>query len=47
MSNKALLLFTRELLIDKLRKDFENRIDSYLEGCKADGIEPIKTFSGK
>ena len=33
--------------LDELRKDFENGIDSYLEGCKADGIEPAKPYSGK
>ncbi|WP_288734167.1 type II toxin-antitoxin system HicB family antitoxin [uncultured Phocaeicola sp.] len=46
MGNKALILY-EIATIDKLRKDFEDRIDSYLEGCKADGIEPVKPFSGK
>ena len=26
---------------------FEEGVDSYLAGCKADGIEPLKPFSGK
>ena len=26
--------------IDELRKDFEAGVDSYLEGCPADGVEP-------
>lgn len=33
--------------LDELRKDFEDGIDSYLEGCKADGVEPAKPYSGK
>ena len=46
MGNKALILY-EGTTIDELRKDFEEGIDSYLEGCKADGVEPIKPFSGK
>jgi predicted HicB family RNase H-like nuclease len=26
---------------------FEEGIDSYLEGCRADGVEPAKPYSGK
>ena len=44
--NKALILYEGQTL-DELRKDFENGIDSYLEGCKVDGIEPAKPYSGK
>ena len=33
--------------LDELRKDFEAGVDSYLEGCKADGVEPTKPYSGK
>jgi len=44
--NKALILYEGQTL-EELRKDFENGIDSYLEGCKADGIEPAKPYSGK
>lgn len=33
--------------IDELRADFEAGIDSYLEACKADGVEPRKPYSGK
>jgi predicted HicB family RNase H-like nuclease len=31
----------------ELRMDFEAAVDSYIEGCLADGIEPRKPFSGK
>lgn len=44
IGNKALILY-EGTTIDELRKDFEEGIDSYLEGCKADGIEPVKPFS--
>ena len=30
-----------------LRKDFEEGIESYLDYCKAEGIEPAKPYSGK
>lgn len=33
--------------ISELREDFEAGIESYLEGCRVDGIEPRKPFSGK
>ena len=33
--------------IHKLRKDFEDGVDSYLEACKADGVEPAKPYSGR
>lgn len=46
MGNRALILY-EGTTIDELRKDFEDGIDSYLEGCKSDGIEPVKPFSGK
>lgn len=46
MGNKVLILY-EGTTIDELRKDFEEGVDSYLEGCKEDGIEPIKPFSGK
>ena len=32
--------------LDELRKDFEDGVDSYLEGCLADGVEPAKPYSG-
>jgi len=28
--------------LEELRNDFEDGVDSYLEGCKADGVEPTK-----
>ena len=37
MSNKALILY-EGTTINELRKDFEEGIDSYLEGCKADDV---------
>mgnify|MGYP002527136132 FL=1 len=33
--------------MEELRKDFEAGVDSYLEGCKADGVEPAKPYSGR
>ena len=33
--------------LDELRKDFEEGVDSYLEACKADGVEPVKPYSGR
>ena len=32
---------------DELKKDFQEGIDDYLEGCRANGVEPEKPFSGK
>ena len=39
--SKDLIAYEGQTL-DELRKDF-----SYLEGCKADGVEPAKPYSGK
>lgn len=33
--------------IEELYDDFCSGVDSYLEGCKQDGIEPKKPYSGK
>ena len=44
--NKVLILYEGQTLAE-LRKDFEDGIDSYIEGCRADGVEPAKPFSGK
>lgn len=44
--SKALILYEGQTL-EELRKDFEDGIDSYIEGCRADGIEPAKPYSGK
>ena len=44
--SKALILYEGQTL-DELREDFEASIDSYLEGCKADGVEPAKPYSGR
>lgn len=44
--SKDLIVYEGQTL-DELRKDFENGIDSYLEGCKADGLAPAKPYSGK
>ena len=43
---KALILYEGQTL-DELRRDFEDGIDDYIEGCRADGIEPCKPFSGR
>lgn len=43
---KALILYEGQTL-DELRKDFENGIDDYLEGCRADGVKPCKPYSGR
>jgi predicted HicB family RNase H-like nuclease len=32
--------------INELKTDFENAIDSYLEGCEELGIKPRKAYSG-
>ena len=44
--SKALILYEGNTL-DELRKDFEEGVDSYLEACKADGVEPAKPYSGR
>jgi predicted HicB family RNase H-like nuclease len=44
--SKALILYEGNTL-DELRKDFEDGVDSYLEACKADGVEPAKRYSGR
>ena len=32
---------------DEVRQAFHNSVDFYLDGCKKDGEEPKKPFSGK
>jgi predicted HicB family RNase H-like nuclease len=32
--------------LDELKKDFENGIESYIEGCKEMGIAPRKAYNG-
>ena len=44
--SKALILYEGQTL-DELRQDFEAGVDSYLEGCRADGVEPAKPYSGR
>ena len=44
--SKDLIAYEGQTL-DELRKDFEDGIVSYIEGCRADGVEPAKPFSGK
>lgn len=44
--SKALILYEGQTL-EELRQDFEAGVDSYLEGCKADGVEPAKPYSGR
>jgi len=43
--HRDLILYEGSTL-QELKSDFEAAIDSYLEGCKADGVEPRKPFSG-
>ena len=44
---------SKEKLVERFKKkpeDFHegvDGVDSYLEGCKADGVEPAKPYSGK
>ena len=40
------LIVYEGITVDELRQDFESGIDSYLEGCLADGVEPRKPYSG-
>jgi len=44
--HKDLIAYEGRTLAE-LREDFEAAVDSYIEGCLADGIEPLKPFSGK
>ena len=44
--SKALILYEGQTL-DELRRDFEAGVDSYIEGCMADGKEPDKPYSGR
>lgn len=44
--SKDLIAYEGQTL-EELRKDFEAGVDSYLAGCKADGVEPTKPYSGK
>ena len=44
--SKALILYEGQTL-DELRRDFEAGVDSYIEGCRADGKEPDKPYSGR
>lgn len=46
MGNKALILY-EGTTINELRKDFEEGIDSYLEGCKADDVWRPTAVRGK
>ena len=44
--SKALILYEGQTL-DELRQDFEAGVDSYIEGCRTDGVEPAKPYSGR
>ena len=44
--HKDLIVYEGNTL-KELRKDFEDAVDSYIDGCLAEGIEPRKPFSGK
>jgi predicted HicB family RNase H-like nuclease len=41
--SKDLITYEGQTL-DELGKDFEDGVDSYLEGCPADGVEPAKPY---
>lgn len=43
---KATILYEGQSL-DEVRKDFEESIDFYLEGCKEKNVQPEKPYSGK
>ena len=43
---KATILY-EGMSVDDLRKDFEEGVDSYLEGCKERGVQPEKPYSGR
>ncbi len=43
--SKDLILYEGKTL-DELKTDFEAGIDSYLEGCRTDGVPPRKPYSG-
>ncbi len=44
--HRDLIAYEGATLVE-LRDDFKAAVDSYIEGCLADGIEPRKPFSGK
>ena len=41
--HKATILYEGNS-VDELRKDFEEGVDSYLEGCKERGVQPEKPY---
>ena len=45
LSDNALISYEGET-VQELQKDFEEAVDSYIETCKANGIEPKKSFTG-
>ncbi len=44
--HKSLILYEGQSL-EELQKDFREGIDSYLEACANDGVEPERAYSGK
>ena len=44
--SKELITYEGKTL-EELRHDFEEGVDSYLEYCRAEGVEPAKPYSGK
>ncbi|MBR6465364.1 MAG: type II toxin-antitoxin system HicB family antitoxin [Bacteroidales bacterium] len=46
LGGKALILYEGHTL-EELKADFIAAVDSYLEGCADEGIEPAKPYSGK
>ena len=46
LNGKALIIFEGQTLRE-LKQDFKDGIESYLSGCKEDGVKPAKPYSGK
>lgn len=44
--HKSLILY-EGMTLEELRQDFKDGVDSYLEACKTEGVEPEKPYSGK
>lgn len=44
--HKSLIIYEGQTL-DELRQDFHDGIDSYLDACSKDGVQPEKPYSGK
>jgi len=45
--NANVIMSFRGASVKELKSSFRNVVDTYLEDCERDGIEPEKPFSGK